>query len=243
MTTEIATREEQPQNLLAVIARAASSNEIDVAKMQALLTMQRDVEDREAQREFTVAKIALQNDLPSIGKRGAIRNKNGAVQSTYSKWEDIDRVIRPLLQRHGFALSFQIETVEGMTAVQAVLSHVGGHVERSGFMRMPADTTGAKNGVQGVGSVMSYGKRYTTIAILNIVCEGEDDDGQTASARAQEFSDIGAEGEKHAKRGIPDYRDWFETLDKERRRLLVESGEHDRLKAIAAANDFPGDRP
>jgi len=47
-------------------------------------------------------------------------------------------------------------------------------------MALPIDSSGAKNNVQGWGSSVSYGKRYTCFALLNISARGEDDDGKSA---------------------------------------------------------------
>jgi hypothetical protein len=41
---------------------------------------------------------------------------------------------------------------------------------------MPIDTSGSKTSVQGIGSTVSYGKRYTLCALLNI-STGDDTDG------------------------------------------------------------------
>ena len=41
---------------------------------------------------------------------------------------------------------------------------------------LPLDTSGSKNGVQAVGSTVSYGKRYAICALLNI-STGDDTDG------------------------------------------------------------------
>jgi ERF superfamily len=250
---QIATRDEQqtalaaagePDNMLAMIWRASRDPLVDAGKLNALLDVQERVENRQAIRAFIEAETGMQSEIPSIGKKGQITNKAGGVQSKYSRWEDIHRVINPILQRHHFTLSFEIDTVEQMIAVQATLSHVAGHIKKSGFMRLPRDDSGAKNGVQGVGSAMSYGKRYTTIALLNINTEGEDNDGGTAAARGKEFSELGAKGEAFAAKGMMAYREWFkEVLTSEQQRVLADSGEHDRLKKLATEADiFTGDR-
>ncbi len=44
-------------------------------------------------------------------------------------------------------------------------------------MPLPLDTSGSKNNIQGMGSSLTYGKRYLVTAMLNIVTEGEDKDG------------------------------------------------------------------
>lgn len=240
--------QDKPLNMLAIIADAVQNPAIDTGKMKELLDMQERLEERQARREFIEAENALQDELPSIGKKGEIKNNSGAVQSRYSKWEDIHRVITPLLRRNGFSLSFNIDTQNGMTCVEAVLSHVGGHVKTSGFMRLPTDKSGNKNDVQGVGSALSYGKRYTTIAILNLNTEGEDDDGQTASNQAAALITLKDEAKKAASCGMSAYERWFkEDIDKEQRRQLVDSGTHETMKGEAAkadaGDDFPGDRP
>ena len=40
----------------------------------------------------------------------------------------------------------------------------------------PAEASGNRNAVQAVASSVSYGKRYTASALLNLTSHGEDDD-------------------------------------------------------------------
>lgn len=65
--------------------------------------------------------------------------------------------------------------------VTGVLSHREGHFEET-MLSLPMDTTGSKNNVQAIGSSISYAKRYTAGALLNITSRGEDDDGTAAGA-------------------------------------------------------------
>lgn len=174
----------EPTNMLAVIARAAADPRTDTAKMQALLDMQKGIMADESKRAFNAAFIALQNDLPSVGRDGRIeiREKNAAgsreggrvQQSTpYATFNNIMKTIKPLLNRHGFALSFSTEPAGERILVKGLLEGHG-H-ERSTAFPLPAETSGSKNNVQGWGSSMSYGKRYCTIALLNIVSEAAED--------------------------------------------------------------------
>ena len=82
------------------------------------------------------------------------------MQSTYGNWEDTDRLIRPILHTHGFGLSFRTEEGDGCLYVTSVLAHRDGHSEQT-TLRLPIDTSGSKNVVQGAGSSLSYGKRST----------------------------------------------------------------------------------
>jgi hypothetical protein len=174
----------EPANMLAVIARAAADPRTDTAKMQALLDMQKSIMADESKRAFNSAFIALQNDLPSVGRDGKIEirqkdaqgsRENGRVQQStpYATFNNIMKTIKPLLIRHGFALSFSTEPAGERILVKGLLEGHG-H-ERTTAFPLPAETSGSKNNVQGWGSSMSYGKRYCTIALLNIISEAPED--------------------------------------------------------------------
>lgn len=240
---------------LQMIADATANPAVDVAKMAALMSMQERIMDREAKGAYVRAFNALQAELPSIGRRGEIKNNSGQVQSRYSRWEDIHRVIRPLLEKHGFSLTFRngADTTRALT-VTAILQHVEGHQEDSGPMPLPADTSGNKNGVQGIGSTMSYGKRYSTIALLNIVTEDDADGAPISGASAAGMEEgaygvLKAEASIEADRGTDAYADWFKKQPKVSKLALVNSGDHDALKQRAAdadarpATQKPGYKP
>jgi len=162
------------------IERAASDPKVDVDKMERLLLMQERVMERRAKADFNAALAALQPKLPVIAERGAIRDRNKAIQSTYALWEDVNECIRPLLAEAGFSLSFRSGRDDAnRLTVTGVLSHAGGHSEEA-TLALPVDDSGSKNNVQGVGSSLSYGKRYTTFLLLNITTSGDDDDGKRA---------------------------------------------------------------
>ena len=177
----------EPKNMLAVIAAAASNPACDVGKMQALLDMQEKLEQKQAKREFTEDFIALQSELPSISRDGKIEVlKKGAdgqrvagrdqvQQSTpYATFNNIMRTIKPLLNKHHFTLSFATEPAGERIIVKGFLRHVSTHEQTTAFP-LPAETSGSKNNVQGWGSSMSYGKRYATIALLNIISHAPED--------------------------------------------------------------------
>jgi hypothetical protein len=132
-----------------------------------------------ARAAFDAAYAGLQLDLPVLGENGEIRDRQGKLQHTYTLWEDINEIVKPILSDHGFALWFRTEDDGNRVAVTAFLSHLGGHAEET-TLRLPTDLTGGKNLVQAVGSSTSYGKRYTAAALLNLTSRGEDDDGTSS---------------------------------------------------------------
>lgn len=178
--------ESEPTSIMQVISRAASDPQTDVDKLERLMGMYERMEAKKAEVAFNAALSALQNDLPEIAEGGEIKH-NGRLISQYARWdEDINPVIKPILARHGFSLSFRIDTNDGVN-VEAVLAHSAGHSERTSI-HLPADTSGSKNPVQAVASSVSYGKRYTAGALLNLTACGQDDDGN-AAASPQRVSD------------------------------------------------------
>ncbi|MBC2655520.1 ERF family protein [Pseudomonas sp. MSSRFD41] len=165
--------------ILQIIQQVAMSPNADIDKMERLMVMHRSIQAEQAKQQFDEALAQMQEELPVIGERGGIKDKNGRIQSTYALWEDINEMIKPVLARHGFALSFRTPRSERGIEVEGVLSHRAGHRETTSLV-LPADTSGSKNGVQAVASSVSYGKRYTAGALLNFTTTGEDDDGNGA---------------------------------------------------------------
>ncbi len=168
-------------SILAIISRAASDPSTDVEKLSRLMDLYERITDRTAKAAYQAALAQMQPDLPILAERGSIKNNQGKPQSTYALWEDINEAIKPILATHGFGLSFRIRSETASVTVTAVLSHREGHAEETAFT-LPIDASGSKNNVQGFGSSVSYGKRYTAGALLNLTSRGEDDDGQKAGA-------------------------------------------------------------
>lgn len=176
--------------ILSIIERAASDPRVDIDKMERLFKMKLDMEARAAKASYLSALAEMQPKLPVITKHGVISknekdergNKTGRQEAMtkYAKWEDVVEGITPVLAEHGFSLSFRVaQPTPDRVAVSGVLGHRDGHTEET-TLSLPIDSTGAKNNVQGWGSSVSYGKRYTAFALLNISARGEDDDGNAA---------------------------------------------------------------
>ena len=169
-------------NVMAMIAGAASDPTFNVDKLERLLALHEQMRARESREAYMAALAAVQAELPPIPERGKIAI-GAKVQSTYALWEDVNDIIKPILMRHGLALSFRTAVTDGKVIITGVLSHSAGHAEETS-LALPSDTSGSKNAVQAVGSSVSYGKRYTAGALLNLTSRGEDDDGRAAAGNA-----------------------------------------------------------
>lgn len=164
--------------MYSMIERAARDPAVDIDKLERLMLMQERAIAREAKAAFDASMAELQPELPAIGERGKAIVQ-GQTRYTFALWEDINAAIKPVLMRHGFALTFRTDFANGIT-VTGVLSHRAGHREETSIT-LPTDASGSKNAVQAVASSVSYGKRYTAGALLNLTSHGEDDDAYRAA--------------------------------------------------------------
>lgn len=195
----------EPTNLLAVIARAAADPRTDPPKMQALLDMQKSIAAEDARLAYIAAKLLLTKKLPTINKDGKIEFKDkgaGKAVLKFASFENINDIIKPLLDEFGFDLWYSSEPgVAGMINVIGHLDHQNGHTRQTVFP-MPHDASGGKSGAQGWASAFSFGKRITTIGLLNIqtrALEDRDRDGSDRNvkpARGGGMVEVAEEGEK-----------------------------------------------
>ena len=163
--------------VLSMIERAARDQTVDVSKMRELLDMRKQVIQERASEAFDVAMVEVQKEIRAI----AADASNPQTKSKYASYLALDRVLRPIYTKHGFALNFN--TAEGAASdyVRVVCD-----VSRQGHTRrfqvdMPADGKGAKGGdvmtkTHAVGAAMTYGQRYLLKMIFNIAV-GDDNDG------------------------------------------------------------------
>lgn len=168
--------------ILRMIDKLAAKPDVDLMRVEQMFDLYERAQAHEARLQFDASLSDMQPNLPVIEARGRIKNNAGKTQSNYARWEDCVEKINPIVSRYGFALSFNTTNVESnQVTVTCTLSHQSGHRE-STSLTLPFDSSGSKNTVQSIGSSLSYGKRYTAFALLNIVSRGEDDDGLSAGS-------------------------------------------------------------
>ena len=172
-----------PVDVAAMFERLARDPSVDVEKLERLIAMQERIMRHNAKAESDSAFSVMQGELPVITEKGQIV-VGGTLRSKYATNEDIQETVKPILQRHGFAIRFRNEVADdGKLKVIGILSHRSGHSEHDEFVTRP-DDSGSKNAIQAIGSARSYGQRYTTTALLNIATRGEDDNGIASEAPA-----------------------------------------------------------
>jgi hypothetical protein len=182
MTNEI------PQvGFLQIIEKASQLENIDVDKLAKMMEMQLKWEDRQNENLFYAAKSRIREKLSKfkIYKKRSVaydvdkndKSKGQKEAFKYAALEDIDTIIKPILEEEKMDVSFDIEpnSNAGWHNIVCILAFAG-HKERY-KMPMPLDTSGGKGNAQAMGSTQSYGWRRALCGAFNIVVIGEDDDG------------------------------------------------------------------
>ena len=124
------------------------------------------------------ALVAAQGGLKPIAKDG----KNPAFRSRYATLDGIMETVRPALAAHGLAVVQGVvhpETGEGGRLVgimvETRLVHTSGE-----WLASVVPVPVAKGDAHGLGSALSYGRRYGLSALLALSTD-EDDDGNAAA--------------------------------------------------------------
>lgn len=158
----------------------------DFASVREMVEFAKKLEADEAEKAFNNAMTAAQAEMSVV----ATNMLNTQTRSRYATYDKLDRALRPLYTRHGFALSFDEQEIAKPDYVRIVchVSHTSGHT-RTYHRDMPADGKGAKGGdvmtkTHAVGAAASYAMRYLLRGIFNVAVGEEDKDGNAPKAAA-----------------------------------------------------------
>lgn len=233
-------------SIMAMLERMSQNPSVNVDTMKAMLEMWERIRDKNAETAFNRDFAAMSLALPRVEKSGSVsyakekNNPKAGMEEAFkfALYEDIDFHIRPVLERHGFSLSFTTsERVGGGLTVNGILAHKEGH-SRTTSLPLALDTSGGKNNLQAMGSSSSYGRRYAACILLNIITVDEDDNGdadgqaktetqRTGDAMTIHGEDVNAE---YAARGLP-----FAS-SQDRKAFMLEMKE--KLAAVESEDDI-----
>ena len=200
-----------------IIERAARDPNVDIDKMQRLMEMHEKMQSIRAKAEYAAAFAEMQPELPIIPEHGKGHNN-----ASYALWEDVNELIKPVLGRFGFGLSFKVRDAASGVEITAVCSHRAGYSDET-TKTFPLDTSGNKNVIQAAGSTISYGKRYTAGALLNLTSRLEvDDDGKRGGGKAIEPTAAPAKSSASLKRKDENGKDAWDRLIGELRTDLAD---------------------
>ena len=130
----------------------------------------------------TIAKLAVALCKAQKEIKGAVKDsKNPFFKSDYADLSSVWDAIRVPLTSNGLSVTQLMDIAPDGVIIETVLLHESGeHISGKLFMKP------VKNDPQGIGSAITYGRRYGLQAIAG-VCP-EDDDGNKASGNKGEDS-------------------------------------------------------
>ena len=129
--------------------------------------------------ELAKALAQAQGEFPVIERSKDVRvqtKSGGSYTFAYAPLDSILNIVRPVLSKHGLAISQLLANVNGQPALKTMLLHEGGEVIQDSC---PLPSNGSLS-AQEFGSLVTYFRRYALVAVLGIATE-EDDDGNHAS--------------------------------------------------------------
>ena len=150
--------------------QAVISNELSAEK----LAVMKELLAMSAEQQFNVAFVKMQKDIPPIVAKTVIPNRG-----KYEKFEDVMTVVGPILEAHGFSVSFSMDFRENRILETCNLSHIGGHSRSNSFA---VRTRKADSDTQADCMAATTAKRNALMNALNIVIRqdilnNEDDAG------------------------------------------------------------------
>jgi hypothetical protein len=164
-----------------VLMQMLADPNIPADKMEVVMKMRREVLGDQAREAFMEHFAALSAEMPQVERDGTVELvKDGKVMGRYSftTIENMDVILRPLLAKHGFAISFaSVDNKESIT-ITGTLSGWGW--ERTSTYTLPPDAGPGRNQLQARGSSRRYAKRYIVDDLCNVVRKGKDDDARGA---------------------------------------------------------------
>lgn len=109
--------------------------------------------------------------------QGAVKDSsNPHFNSKYADLASVWDAIREPLTKNGLAIIQLPRRTQGGVAVETILLHASGQ-RISGTLEMPCDKATA----QGVGSAITYARRFALAAMCGVAPVSDDDDGEAAS--------------------------------------------------------------
>lgn len=111
--------------------------------------------------------------------KSAMKGKeNPFYKSSYADLACVMEACRAPLSKHGLAILQSTQYDGDAKWIETVLAHSSGQWISSRYPVKPV-----KDDPQGLGSAITYARRYSLMALVGIVAEDEDDDGNAASGK------------------------------------------------------------
>ena len=153
-----------------------------VAVLKELRLMHIDDQERNAKAAFATAFREMQSELPAIAPMTEVPNKDGSLRYKFASYDQLKKIVGPIMQKHGFAVSFSTK-LEGNRVVSiCTLTHDAGFSRSNEYYcRIGSGPPGSSES-QADGAANSYAQRGALCDALDIVIQGRDNDARDLGA-------------------------------------------------------------
>lgn len=183
----------------AEMLNSAISKGASIEVIEKLMAMHERMEAAAARKAFDAAIAEAKSEIPTISKNREVDytpQGKPRVNYRYEDLAEIARTVSPLLAKQGLSYRFRASSnLNEPVSVTCIVSHRDGYSEET-TLTAPRDEGAGKNGIQAIGSTLTYLQRMTLKAALGLAAE-QDDDGATAETPAaindqqrQELADL-----------------------------------------------------
>jgi len=167
------------------LLRIAIDSGADLDRLERLMAMQVQYEEREAKKLYNVAFAAFKAEAVVIIKNKTVQ-QGPLAGGKYAELFAVVNAVTPALSKHGLSTSWRLtKDDKDWIEITCTLKHAAGYFE-SVSMGGPPDVGGAKSALQARASTQTFLERYTLKAVLGVAEQGDDTDGNTQKAGASE---------------------------------------------------------
>ncbi len=162
----------------AAMLQIAVEQGADLDKLEKLMGLQERWEATQAKKAFVSAMNQFKSDPPKITKNARVSYTTDKGETTYdhATLSNVCNAVGKSLSAAGISFRWVTNQEKGIISVTCVMTHDLGHSEKTTLCSTP-DQSGGKNGIQAVGSAVTYLQRYTLLAATGLATESQDDDG------------------------------------------------------------------
>ncbi|HEY3967253.1 MAG TPA: ERF family protein [Planctomycetaceae bacterium] len=150
-----------------------------IEAFEKLVALKERAEDKKAETDLESALRDFRRNCPQILKTRTVKNKAGEDMYRFANLEDVKAVVDPRLSGNDLSYSWDSKFIDGVTTTTCTLRHIGGGKRSANFTSGMAGAP-SMNSAQAAGSTLSYGQRYSLLAVLGLSAD-LDDDGRSAN--------------------------------------------------------------
>jgi len=159
-----------------VMLMAAIDKGMDVATLERIMLMRKELKAEAAQAAFNEAKAKLQGELPIVKKTKTAKNKSGVKMYGFAPLEAITEQTNGPIANNGFSYSFKTEVTAERVKAFCIVTHLLGHTEITDIDVPLVSKTDIMNAPQQVAATITFAKRYAFINAFGISVADEDND-------------------------------------------------------------------